>query len=96
MTNRTKKAWRLHGVCDLAKSILPLRLDEIPVPEPSANELSIKVSCCAICHTELDEIEGRTSPPCYPVIAAIFKVYASLNAAFFLSINILVCFWSQG
>jgi propanol-preferring alcohol dehydrogenase len=28
----------------------------------------IRVSACAICHTELDEIEGRTPPPHLPVV----------------------------
>ena len=28
----------------------------------------IRVSCCGVCHTELDEIEGRTPPPRLPVI----------------------------
>jgi propanol-preferring alcohol dehydrogenase len=28
----------------------------------------IKISACGVCHTELDEIEGRTPPPALPVI----------------------------
>ena len=28
----------------------------------------IKVAACGVCHTELDEIEGRTPPPELPVI----------------------------
>jgi propanol-preferring alcohol dehydrogenase len=28
----------------------------------------LKVSACGVCHTELDEIEGRTPPPSLPVI----------------------------
>ena len=28
----------------------------------------VKVSACGVCHTELDEIEGRTPPPRLPVI----------------------------
>ena len=28
----------------------------------------LRVSACGVCHTELDEIEGRTPPPRYPVI----------------------------
>ena len=26
------------------------------------------MSVCGVCHTELDEIEGRTAPPALPVI----------------------------
>jgi propanol-preferring alcohol dehydrogenase len=28
----------------------------------------IKVSVCGVCHTELDEIEGRTPPPSLPIV----------------------------
>lgn len=37
-------------------------------PEPGEGELLLKVSACGVCHTEIDEIEGRTPPPVYPVI----------------------------
>jgi propanol-preferring alcohol dehydrogenase len=40
----------------------PLELVEIPVPEPGANEVLVRVSACGVCHTELDEIEGRLQP----------------------------------
>jgi propanol-preferring alcohol dehydrogenase len=53
------------------------RLDENPRPlvpaerrNPVAGdgELLVKVSVCGVCHTELDEIEGRTPPPSLPVV----------------------------
>jgi propanol-preferring alcohol dehydrogenase len=37
-------------------------------PLPASGEILIKVSACGVCHTELDEIEGRTPPPEFPVI----------------------------
>lgn len=37
----------------------PLQLRELPVPEPGIGEIRIQVSACGVCHTELDEIEGR-------------------------------------
>ena len=40
----------------------PLELEELPIPKPDSNEILIKVSTCGICHTELDEIEGRKKP----------------------------------
>ncbi len=40
----------------------PLELVEMPVPEPKAKEILVKVSACGVCHTELDEIEGRLQP----------------------------------
>ncbi len=46
----------------------PLSLQQIPEPTPGEGEVLIKVAACGVCHTELDEIEGRTPPPELPVI----------------------------
>ncbi len=46
----------------------PLQLVELPIPDPKARELLIKVAACGVCHTELDEIEGRTPPPKLPIV----------------------------
>jgi alcohol dehydrogenase, propanol-preferring len=46
----------------------PLELREVPQPVPAEGEILIKVSACGVCHTELDEIEGRTPPPKLPVV----------------------------
>lgn len=40
----------------------PLRLEDLPDPNPGPGEILVKVSVCGICHTELDEIEGRLLP----------------------------------
>lgn len=40
----------------------PLELVEWPAPEPGQGEVRIRVSTCGVCHTELDEIEGRLMP----------------------------------
>ncbi len=40
----------------------PLELTDLPVPQPKAREVLVKVSACGVCHTELDEIEGRIKP----------------------------------
>jgi len=40
----------------------PLSLIDIPVPEPDKGEILVKVTACGICHTEMDEIEGRLEP----------------------------------
>jgi propanol-preferring alcohol dehydrogenase len=45
----------------------PLIMEDVPVPEPGIDEILIRVSVCGVCHTELDEIEGRTAPPDFPV-----------------------------
>jgi len=46
----------------------PLSLADWPIPAPAAKELLIRVSVCGVCHTELDEIEGRTPPPELPIV----------------------------
>ena len=62
------KAWQLKRIADLKQEAAPLELVEVKPPGSDKNELLVKVSCCGICHTELDEIEGRTPPPRFPVI----------------------------
>ena len=41
---------------------------DVPIPEPKSGEILVKVSVCGVCHTELDEIEGRlqTKSPVIP------------------------------
>lgn len=62
------KAQMLRQVVSLRDVTTPLELVEIPIPRPQPGEILIKVSACGVCHTELDEIEGRTAPPKLPVI----------------------------
>ncbi len=62
------KAMILDGIKDLKKDNAPLKLAEIPTPKPKEGEILIKVSVCGVCHTELDEIEGRTPPPHFPIV----------------------------
>ncbi len=40
----------------------PLQLEELPTPQPGPKQIQVKISACGICHTELDEIEGRLQP----------------------------------
>jgi propanol-preferring alcohol dehydrogenase len=42
-------------------------LKSLNPPTPKRGEILIKVLACGVCHTELDEIEGRTPPPTLPV-----------------------------
>lgn len=62
------KALLLNQVYDLNVYKNPLVISDIPEPVPAENEVLIKVNACGVCHTELDEIEGRTPPPFFPVI----------------------------
>ena len=62
------KAMILERIANLTREEEPLRLADLPEPRPGAGETLIRVSACGVCHTELDEIEGRTPPPRLPVI----------------------------
>src|SRR5208283_2162417 len=62
------KAMLLREIAPLAKNPKPLTLEDVPEPNPNADEVLIRVSACGVCHTALDEIEGRTPPPRLPVV----------------------------
>jgi len=62
------KAMLLKRCASLRDNPEPLTLEDIPVPEPSKDEVLIQVSACGVCHTELDEIEGRTPPSVLPMV----------------------------
>jgi len=62
------KAMVLTQIHNLDHTDEPLQLVDIEKPIPEPGEILIKISTCGICHTELDEIEGRTPPPQFPVI----------------------------
>jgi alcohol dehydrogenase, propanol-preferring len=51
---------------DLAAN--PLRLHDVPVPEPGPGEVLVEVSVCAICRTDLHVIEGELDRPKLPLI----------------------------
>ncbi|MFW6117268.1 MAG: zinc-dependent alcohol dehydrogenase family protein [Thermoproteota archaeon] len=46
----------------------PLRLKEIPISDPEGQQVLVNVSACGVCHTELDEIEGRLHPTKLPIV----------------------------
>ena len=62
------KAMVLDACVDLADNTEPLRLAELPMPVVGDDGLLIQVLTCGVCHTELDEIEGRTPPVAFPAI----------------------------
>lgn len=62
------KAMVLPRLCSLKENNRPLELADLPDPVPQGNEILVKISACGVCHTELDEIEGRTPPPRLPVV----------------------------
>src|SRR4051812_43009377 len=62
------RAMLLEGLGPLREGQSPLVPTDWPQPVPGPGEVRIVVSVCGFCHTELDEIEGRTPPPRLPII----------------------------
>lgn len=46
----------------------PLRLTEVPDPEPGPGEIRIKVRACGLCRTDLHTIEGDLPLPVLPLV----------------------------
>ncbi len=62
------KAMILRRLASMDENDRPLELVDWERPVPSADEVLIRVTACGVCHTELDEIEGRLPPPKLPII----------------------------
>ncbi|MFT5501348.1 MAG: propanol-preferring alcohol dehydrogenase [Woeseiaceae bacterium] len=62
------QAMLLKRIVSLQDNPEPLTPADLPIPEPAPDEVLIRVNACGVCHTELDEIEGRTPPPVLPII----------------------------
>ena len=62
------KAMILEKLGPMARNPSPLRMVTLPDPIPGPSEVLIRVAASGVCHTELDEIEGRTPPPALPVV----------------------------
>lgn len=62
------KAMLLASLTDVRTDHTPLRLRQMDEPSPAPGEVLLRLTRCGVCHTELDEIEGRTPPPELPVV----------------------------
>jgi propanol-preferring alcohol dehydrogenase len=62
------KAMLLRELTSLKQNEPPLSFTDISEPQISEGEVLLRVKRCGVCHTELDEIEGRTPPPQLPVV----------------------------
>ncbi|MEE8299419.1 MAG: alcohol dehydrogenase catalytic domain-containing protein, partial [Thermodesulfobacteriota bacterium] len=58
----------LNRITDLRENKSPLELADVAAPVPNEGEVLIRITVCGVCHTELDEIEGRAPPPSFPAI----------------------------
>ena len=61
-------AFLLERIGEVRRGDGPLVARRVERPEPAAGEILLRVGACGVCHTELDEIEGRTPPPRLPII----------------------------
>ncbi|MGZ3604269.1 MAG: zinc-dependent alcohol dehydrogenase family protein [Thermodesulfobacteriota bacterium] len=59
------KAMILEEISPVEKE--PLKMVDLPDPVPGLKEILVKISACGVCHTELDEIEGRL-PAKLPIV----------------------------
>jgi propanol-preferring alcohol dehydrogenase len=56
------KAMILRESTKFAQNPTPLTPIDLPKPIPDETEVLIRIAACGVCHTELDEIEGRIKP----------------------------------
>jgi propanol-preferring alcohol dehydrogenase len=77
------KAMVLTKLLDVRTHPTPLSLRTVAQPTPGEGQILIRISTCGVCHTELDEIEGRTPPPVLPIIPGhqVIGVVADLSQA---------------
>jgi propanol-preferring alcohol dehydrogenase len=52
----------------LDRSGTPLRLADLPVPEPGAEQILVRVSACGVCRTDLHVVDGELTEPALPII----------------------------
>ncbi len=57
-----------HAKTRKPKKTEPLTFKEMPIPKPGPADIIIRVWACGVCHTEIDQVEGRIIPPKLPVI----------------------------
>lgn len=62
------KAMILNKPVSMDQNSNPLQFSSIKMPTMEIGDVLLKVKTCGVCHTELDEIEGRTPPSKYPIV----------------------------
>ena len=60
--NLVVRAMVLHAVGE------PLRLEEVPRPEPQPGQVLLRVSACGVCRTDLHVVDGELPHPKLPLI----------------------------
>jgi propanol-preferring alcohol dehydrogenase len=59
---QTMRAMLFEGVGE------PLKLVELPIPQPGPGQVLIKVHACGVCHTDLHIIDGELREPKLPLV----------------------------
>jgi propanol-preferring alcohol dehydrogenase len=62
------RAMLLRRIVSLEEVETPLEPADVPIPDPAPGEILLEVAACGVCHTEIDEIEGRSAPPRLPIV----------------------------
>ncbi|GAB4232123.1 MAG: zinc-dependent alcohol dehydrogenase family protein [Acidobacteriota bacterium] len=52
----------------LRKPQAPLRLEDLPIPEPGPEQVLVRVEACAVCRTDLHVVDGELPEPKLPLI----------------------------
>ena len=60
------RAWVLSAAAPLEEQ--PLRLTELPDPEPGPDEVVVDVECCGLCRTDIHVCEAEIPLPVLPVV----------------------------
>jgi propanol-preferring alcohol dehydrogenase len=61
-------AHRLMRAILFEKAGQPLRLTEVPVPQPGAGQVLLRVHACGVCRTDLHVLDGELGHPKLPLI----------------------------
>ncbi len=59
------RAWRLYAH-DVIEN-RPMRLEDVPTPDPGPGQVRLKIRVCGVCHTDLHTVEGDIHPPQLPI-----------------------------
>lgn len=62
------RAQVIRSIGPLTNGRPPLSFESVPTPEPADGEVRLRVAACGVCHTDLDEVEGRLPPSTLPRI----------------------------
>jgi propanol-preferring alcohol dehydrogenase len=46
----------------------PLKMTELPIPQPGQGQVLLKVHACGVCHTDLHIVDGELSEPKLPLV----------------------------